>query len=87
MRAPNSSAWAVAARGVHMGGGVLVPINTRFVPTEAASLLNASGARIVFAAGEFLERHYLSRSPPKLSATQVRSARLWRWFAFQSRRI
>ena len=43
-----------------MGGHVLVPINTRFVPTEAASVLNASGARIVFVTGEFLGRDYAS---------------------------
>jgi len=56
--APNSSAWAVVALGVHMGGCVLVPINTRFVPAEAASVLNASGARIVFVEDEFLGRQY-----------------------------
>ena len=34
--APNCWEWAVAALGVHVAGGIVVPINTRFKGREAA---------------------------------------------------
>ena len=41
-------------------GGVLVPINTRMKGAEAAYVLEKSGARILFCAGNFLGTHYPS---------------------------
>ena len=38
--APNTWEWVIAALGVHVAGGVLVPINTRFKGKEASYLIN-----------------------------------------------
>lgn len=58
--APNGKAWIVAALAVHGLGGVLVPINTRFKGAEAAALLRASRARVLFTVERFLGTDYLS---------------------------
>jgi acyl-CoA synthetase (AMP-forming)/AMP-acid ligase II len=56
--APNSPEWIVAALGVTTAGGVLVPINTRFKGTEAAYVLERSGARALFTVRGFLDTDY-----------------------------
>ncbi len=55
---PNQAEWIVAACGVHMAGGVLVPINTRMKGAEAGDILGRSGARVLFCVGEFLGQYY-----------------------------
>jgi len=57
--APNLHEWIVAALGLHAAGGVLVPLNTRFKGGEAAWVLRRSGARVLFAPGEFLGTRYV----------------------------
>ena len=69
--APNCWEWAVAALGVHVAGGIVVPINTRFKGREAAYVLEASQARLLFTVTDFLETDYVSLLteaglPPKL---------------------
>src|SRR5690348_14281655 len=46
--APNVAEWIFAALGVLSAGGVVVPINTRFKGDEAAYVLRASRARLLF---------------------------------------
>ncbi len=53
--APNVGEWIEAALGVLAAGGVVVPINTRFKGDEAAYVLNASQARLLFTIEGFLE--------------------------------
>ena len=62
--APNSLEWIVAALGITSAGGVLVPINTRFKGSEAAYLLERSGARVLYTVRGFLDTDY-----PALLAT------------------
>ena len=56
---PNWWEWAVAALGVHVAGGVVVPINTRFKGDEAAFVLDRSGARLLFCSTDFLGTDHL----------------------------
>ncbi|ULE35779.1 FadD3 family acyl-CoA ligase [Mycobacterium sp. IDR2000157661] len=56
--APNSAEWIVAAFGVMMAGGVLVPVNTRFKSEEAADIIGRSGARAVLVQKDFLGLDY-----------------------------
>ena len=56
--APNSLEWIVAALGVTTAGGVLVTVNTRFRGTEAAYVLERSGARLLFTVRGFLDTDY-----------------------------
>ena len=58
--APNGAAWAVASLGVHLAGASLVPVNTRFEAPEVARVLRDAGVRVVFCAGHFLGRSYVS---------------------------
>ena len=58
--APNIREWAVAALGVHVAGGVVVPINTRFKGREAAYVLENSGARMLFCVTDFLDTDYVA---------------------------
>ena len=58
--APNTWEWAVAALGVHVAGGVVVPINTRFKGREATYVLGNSGARMLFTVTDFLDIDYVS---------------------------
>ena len=58
--APNIWEWAVTALAVHYVGGVVVPINTRFLGREAAHLLNRSQARLLFTVTDFLDTDYLA---------------------------
>lgn len=52
--APNIYQWIIAAIGAQSVGGVLVPLNTRMKGAEAAYILRASGARLLFTVGDFL---------------------------------
>jgi len=58
--APNIWEFAVAALGVHVAGGVLVPINTRWKGREAADVLSRSSARILCTVTDFLDTDYVS---------------------------
>lgn len=58
--APNIWEWAVAALGVHVAGGVVVPINTRFKGREANYVLGNSGARMLFTVTDFLDTDYVA---------------------------
>jgi acyl-CoA synthetase (AMP-forming)/AMP-acid ligase II len=55
---PNSARWIIAALGLQRAGGVLVPLNTRFLPAEAAYVLAKSRTRILCTTGHFLGRDY-----------------------------
>ena len=57
---PNIHEWVVTALGVHRMGGVLVPLNTRFKGDEAAFILRASGARLLFTVTDFLDTDYVA---------------------------
>jgi acyl-CoA synthetase (AMP-forming)/AMP-acid ligase II len=52
--APNSAEWIIAAFGVMTAGGVLVPVNTRFKPEEAADVVARSGAKALVVQKGFL---------------------------------
>ncbi|MDT3442109.1 MULTISPECIES: FadD3 family acyl-CoA ligase [unclassified Pseudofrankia] len=56
--APNGYRWMVAALGIYRAGAVLVPVNSRFKAGEAADLLRATRARILFTVTDFLETDY-----------------------------
>ncbi len=58
--APNIWEWVVAGLGVHLAGGVLVPVNTRFKGREADFILQKSGARILFTVTDFLDTDYVA---------------------------
>ena len=74
--APNCWEWAVAALGVHVAGGIVVPINTRFKGREAAYVMEASQARMLFTVTDFLDTDYVALLadtglPPKLEEIVV----------------
>ena len=56
--APNIYQWIIAAIGAQSIGGVLVPLNTRLKGAEAAYILQASGARLLFTVDEFIGVKY-----------------------------
>ena len=56
--APNSGRWVLAALGLQMAGAVLVPLNTRMKPLEAADVLERSGCSLLFTVGDFLGNDY-----------------------------
>ncbi len=56
--APNSIAFAVAALGIHIAGGVLVPINTRFKRAEVEYLVHEAKISVAFTVDEFLGTAY-----------------------------
>jgi HIP---CoA ligase len=51
---PNTWHWVVGCLAITYVGGVLVPLNTRYTPGEAADILVRTGAPLLFASGEFL---------------------------------
>jgi acyl-CoA synthetase (AMP-forming)/AMP-acid ligase II len=51
--APNIPEWIVAAIGAQTLGAILVPLNTRMKGSEAADIINRSGARLLFTVAEF----------------------------------
>lgn len=52
----NSIAWALASLAAHFAGATVVPVSTRYTPTEAGELLGRAGCRVIFADHEFLGR-------------------------------
>ncbi|MEQ8841047.1 MAG: FadD3 family acyl-CoA ligase [Acidimicrobiales bacterium] len=58
--APNIWEWAVAALGVHVAGGVVVPVNTRWKGREAEYVLGNSGAKMLFTVTDFLDTDYVA---------------------------
>jgi acyl-CoA synthetase (AMP-forming)/AMP-acid ligase II len=71
--APNSASWIVAALGVLACGAWVVPLNTRFRPTEAAKILERVDARLLVTTDGFLGRDYaaeLRAAAPGLRAAQ-----------------
>lgn len=56
--APNCAEWVIAAFGLLTTGGVLVPVNTRFKPDEAADIIGRSGAKAVLVRQGFLGQSY-----------------------------
>ena len=58
--APNGVEWIVAVLGLFRAGAVLVPVNTRFKGTEAAVLLERSGAKALITATDFLDTDYVA---------------------------
>jgi acyl-CoA synthetase (AMP-forming)/AMP-acid ligase II len=79
--APNMYQWIIAAIGAQSVGAVLVPLNTRLKGGEAAYILRASGARLLFTVDDFLGVNYPSllqdQSLPALEQT-VRGKISWR---------
>jgi HIP---CoA ligase len=53
---PNSIDWAVAALAVSYAGGVLVPVNSRYVGHEVADVVERTGAALVVIHDGFLGR-------------------------------
>jgi acyl-CoA synthetase (AMP-forming)/AMP-acid ligase II len=53
---PNSTDWAVAALAVSYAGGVLVPVNSRYVGAEVADVVERTDARVVVVHDGFLGR-------------------------------
>ena len=51
---------ATAALGVHVAGGIVVPINTCFKGREAAYVMEASQVRVLFTVTDFLNTDYVS---------------------------
>jgi acyl-CoA synthetase (AMP-forming)/AMP-acid ligase II len=58
--APNTAEWVLAGLGALGAGGVLVPLNTRFKGSEAAFVLDRSGARFLCAVNGFLGTDYVT---------------------------
>jgi acyl-CoA synthetase (AMP-forming)/AMP-acid ligase II len=58
--APNSAEWITIALGILGTGARLVPLNTRFKGSEAAYVLQKTGARMMFCANGFLGFNYLA---------------------------
>lgn len=58
--AQNHAQWVILGLALHSLGAPIVPINTRMRGAEAAYILEASGARLLFCAGDFLNQHYPS---------------------------
>jgi acyl-CoA synthetase (AMP-forming)/AMP-acid ligase II len=56
---PNSTDWAVAALAVSYAGGVLVPVNSRYVGTEVADVVKRTDAALVVVHDGFLGRDQL----------------------------
>mgnify|MGYP006155524281 CR=1 FL=1 len=56
--APNIYQWIITAIGAQSIGVVVVPFNTRYKGSEAAYILNSSGARMLFTVDEFLGVNY-----------------------------
>ena len=56
--APNIPEWIEAVLGLHLAGGVLVPLNTRFKGAEAADIIGRSRAKFVLLVNGFLGNEY-----------------------------
>jgi len=58
--APNMAEWAIAALGTHRAGAAVVTLNTRLKGSEAAYVLQRSGARLLFTVTDFLDTDYVA---------------------------
>lgn len=58
--APNSAFWEIAALGILAAGGILTPINTRFLGSEAQYALNRSRANFLLIEEGFLGKSSLT---------------------------
>ncbi len=58
--APNMWEWIVAALAINTAGAVMVPVNTRYKGSEAAYLLEKSGAKALFTVTGFLDVDYVA---------------------------
>jgi acyl-CoA synthetase (AMP-forming)/AMP-acid ligase II len=56
---PNSTDWAVAGLAVSYAGGVLVPVNSRYVGAEVADIVDRTDAALVVVHDGFLGRDQL----------------------------
>ncbi len=56
---PNSTEWAIAALAVSYAGGVLVPVNSRYVGPEVADIIGRTKAALVVVHDRFLGRDQL----------------------------
>jgi HIP---CoA ligase len=68
--APNIPQWIVAAIGAQTMGAILVPLNTRMKGSEAADIINRSGARLLFTVAEFAAGPGSIIRYPELIATE-----------------
>ena len=57
--APNIPEWVIAGLGAVMAGAVLVPLNTRYKGSEAADIINRSGASVLLCVEGFLGNDYV----------------------------
>ncbi|WP_308161820.1 FadD3 family acyl-CoA ligase [Mycolicibacterium goodii] len=69
--APNSAEWMIAAFGALTAGAVVVPVNTRFRPEEAADVILRSGAKIVLRQQGFLGQDFAA--PAGVPAIEIKS--------------
>ncbi|WP_309049191.1 FadD3 family acyl-CoA ligase [Streptomyces sp.] len=69
--APNSAEWIVAAFGLLTAGGVLVPVNTRFLEDEAHDIVVRSGAKALLIQNGFLDRTFTG--PPGVPVIDLRN--------------
>ena len=90
--APNSWRWEIAALGLQSAGAVLVTLNTRFKASEAAYVLEKSGAKLLFTMGDFLGMNYAdavaAQDLPNLEGTiliEGESGSAESWDAFMAR--
>lgn len=58
--APNSARWCIAALGIMAAGGILSPINTRYLGSEAQYALNRARSVLLVTEEGFLGKSYLS---------------------------
>ena len=58
--APNVWEWPVTLFGIHLAGAAVVPLNTRYKGSEAAYIINRSGAKVLFTVQGFLGNDYVS---------------------------
>ncbi len=68
---PNSTDWAVAALAVSYAGGVLVPVNSRYVGPEVADVARRVDARLVVVHDGFLGRDQVGELAESGIADQV----------------
>ena len=81
--APNSAEWMIAAFGLLTAGGVVVPVNTRFKPDEAADVITRSGAKAVLVQEGFLGLDY--SAPPGVTGIDLKSGFLQSGSPFERR--
>jgi acyl-CoA synthetase (AMP-forming)/AMP-acid ligase II len=51
---PNTWHWVVASLATHYAGGIVVPLNTRYTPSEATDILARTSTPLLIASGVFL---------------------------------